>query len=80
MQVGDITIGGGAPLVLISGLNVLETLDGALLCAEAVRDIADRNGLPAIFKASFDKANRSSAGSQRGPGMEEGLPKLARVR
>ena len=80
MRVGDITIGGGAPLVLISGLNVLETLDGALMCAEAVREIADRHGLPAIFKASFDKANRSSRNSYRGPGLDSGLRMLEQVK
>jgi 2-dehydro-3-deoxyphosphooctonate aldolase (KDO 8-P synthase) len=80
MQVGDITIGGDAPLVLISGLNVLETLDGALICAEGVREIADRHGLPAIFKASFDKANRSSRNSFRGPGLDAGLRILEQVK
>jgi 2-dehydro-3-deoxyphosphooctonate aldolase (KDO 8-P synthase) len=80
MRVGDISIGGGAPLVLISGLNVLETLDGALECAEGVRAIAERHGLPAIFKASFDKANRSSRSSYRGPGLDAGLRMLERVK
>jgi 2-dehydro-3-deoxyphosphooctonate aldolase (KDO 8-P synthase) len=80
MRVGDIQVGGGAPLVLISGLNVLETLDGALETAEGVRAIADRHGIPAIFKASFDKANRSSRGSYRGPGLDAGLRILDRVK
>jgi 2-dehydro-3-deoxyphosphooctonate aldolase (KDO 8-P synthase) len=80
MRVGDIAIGGDAPLVLISGLNVLETLDGALACAENVREIAERHGLPAIFKASFDKANRSSRTSYRGPGLDAGLRMLERVK
>jgi len=80
MRVGELQIGGGAPLVLISGLNVLETLDGALETAEGVRKIADRHGLPAIFKASFDKANRSSRGSYRGPGLDGGLRILDRVK
>jgi 2-dehydro-3-deoxyphosphooctonate aldolase (KDO 8-P synthase) len=80
MRVGDIAIGDGAPLVLISGLNVLETLDGALECAEGVRAVAERHGLPAIFKASFDKANRSSGGSYRGPGLDAGLRMLERVK
>ena len=80
MRVGDIVIGGGAPLVLISGLNVLETLDGALACAEGVHEVAERHGLPAIFKASFDKANRSSRGSYRGPGLDAGLRMLERVK
>ncbi len=80
MRVGDIPIGGGAPLVLISGLNVLETLEGALETAETVQEIAERHGLPAIFKASFDKANRSSRGSYRGPGLDAGLRILDRVK
>jgi 2-dehydro-3-deoxyphosphooctonate aldolase (KDO 8-P synthase) len=80
MQIRDIPVGDGAPLVLISGLNVLETLEGALACAHAVAAIAERHGLPAVFKASFDKANRSSRHSFRGPGLDEGLRILERVR
>ncbi|MFP8877834.1 MAG: 3-deoxy-8-phosphooctulonate synthase, partial [Myxococcota bacterium] len=79
MQIRDIRVGDGAELVLISGLNVLESLDGALECAEAVRAIAERHGLPAVFKASFDKANRSSQESYRGLGLDEGLRVLERV-
>jgi 2-dehydro-3-deoxyphosphooctonate aldolase (KDO 8-P synthase) len=80
MQIRDIPVGNGAPLVLVSGLNILETLDGALACAHAVAAIAERHGLPAVFKASFDKANRSSRHSFRGPGLDEGLRMLERVR
>ena len=80
MQIRDIPVGDGAPLVLISGLNVLETLDGALACAEAVQGLADHHSLQAVFKASFDKANRSSQTSYRGPGIDEGLRILERVR
>jgi 2-dehydro-3-deoxyphosphooctonate aldolase (KDO 8-P synthase) len=80
MQIRDIPVGDGAPLVLISGLNVLETLDGALACAEGVAAIAERHGVPAVFKASFDKANRSSRDSFRGPGLDEGLRMLAAVK
>jgi 2-dehydro-3-deoxyphosphooctonate aldolase (KDO 8-P synthase) len=80
MLIRDIPVGEGAPLLLISGLNVLESLDGALACAHAVQAIADRHGLPAVFKASFDKANRSSRTSFRGPGLDEGLRILERVR
>ena len=80
MQIRDFPVGDGAPLVLISGLNVLETLDGALACAHAVATIAERHGLPAVFKASFDKANRSSRHSYRGPGLDEGLRILDRVK
>ena len=79
MQIRDIPVGDGAPLVLISGLNVLETLDGALACAEAVAGLAEHHGLPAVFKASFDKAIRSSQRSYRGPGLDEGLRMLDRV-
>jgi 2-dehydro-3-deoxyphosphooctonate aldolase (KDO 8-P synthase) len=80
MQIGDVVVGEGAPLVLISGLNVLETLEGALLCAEAVQAVAERHGTPIVFKASFDKANRSSRHSYRGPGIDEGLRILQRVK
>jgi len=80
MQIRDIPVGEGAPLVLISGLNVLETVEGALRCAEAVAAISERHGVPAVFKASFDKANRSSRHSFRGPGLDEGLRMLERVK
>ncbi len=80
MRIGEIPIGGGAPLALISGLNVLESLDGALHCATSVQGIADRHGVPVIFKASFDKANRSSRHSYRGPGLDEGMRMLGRVK
>jgi 2-dehydro-3-deoxyphosphooctonate aldolase (KDO 8-P synthase) len=80
MQIGDVVVGDGAPLVLISGLNVLETLEGALETAEAVQVVADRHALPIVFKASFDKANRSSRSSYRGPGIDEGLRMLQRVK
>jgi 2-dehydro-3-deoxyphosphooctonate aldolase (KDO 8-P synthase) len=80
MRIGEIPLGGGAPLVLISGLNVLETAEAAVACAAALRALAKRHGLPLVFKASFDKANRSSARSYRGPGIEAGLATLARVK
>jgi len=80
MLVRDIPVGGSAPLVLISGLNVLETLDATLACAESVAESAERHALPAIFKASYDKANRSSLQSYRGPGLDEGLRILEAVK
>jgi len=80
MQIRDVPVGSGAPLVLVSGLNVLETLDEALACAEGVATIAERHGLPAVFKASFDKANRSSRSSFRGVGLDAGLRILEEVR
>jgi 2-dehydro-3-deoxyphosphooctonate aldolase (KDO 8-P synthase) len=80
MRIGGIRVGAGGPLALISGLNVLESLEGALQTAAAVQGVAERHGLPVIFKASFDKANRSSRLSFRGPGLDEGLRMLERVK
>jgi len=80
IQVGGITIGGGQPLLLIAGPCVIESESHAVETALAVRDIARRAGVPYVFKASYDKANRTSAGSFRGPGLREGLRVLARVR
>lgn len=80
MRIGDVALGEGAPLALISGLNVIENEAATLECAHAVRDIAGRHGLPLVFKASFDKANRSSRRSYRGPGLDQGLRILERVK
>ena len=80
MRIGDVPIGTGEPLALISGLNVIETLEATLDCALAVQGVAERHGLPVIFKASFDKANRSSRHSYRGPGLDEGMRVLAEVK
>ena len=80
MRIGDIVVGDGAPLVLISGLNVIESLERTMECALATQDVAERYGLPVVFKASFDKANRSSHRSYRGLGMDEGLRILKRVK
>jgi 2-dehydro-3-deoxyphosphooctonate aldolase (KDO 8-P synthase) len=79
VQVGGTSIGGG-PLVLIAGPCVIESESHAVDTALAVRDIARAAGVPAIFKVSFDKANRTSVTSYRGPGLAEGLRILARVR
>lgn len=80
IHVGRVTIGGGAPLVLIAGPCVIESEAHAIETALAVRDIARRAGVPYVFKASYDKANRTSAKSFRGPGLREGLRVLERVR
>jgi len=69
-----------APLTLIGGLNVLESLDLALRTAEHFVTVTAALGMPYVFKASFDKANRSAITSFRGPGLEEGLRMLERVR
>ncbi len=78
--IGSLAIGGGGPLVLIGGPCVIESRDHALLMAERIRAIADRCGTPFIFKASFDKANRTSIRSFRGPGLDAGLEILADVK
>ena len=76
----NIAIGDGQPLAVIAGLNVLENLDLALLVGRELKAICAELGLPYVFKASFDKANRSSIASYRGPGLEEGLKVLAEVK
>ena len=73
-------MGGGNPLLLIAGPCVIESESHAVGLAIASRDIARRAGVPYVFKASYDKANRTSGRSFRGPGIEEGLRVLARVR
>jgi 2-dehydro-3-deoxyphosphooctonate aldolase (KDO 8-P synthase) len=80
IQFGGLTVGGGAPLLLIAGPCVIESESHAVETALAVREIARRAGVPYVFKASYDKANRTSGGSFRGPGLGEGLRVLARVR
>ena len=75
-----IAIGPGQPLVFIAGPCVIESRDQALRLAELLRELADRRRLRLVFKASFDKANRSSVNSFRGPGLERGLETLAAVR
>jgi len=75
-----IAIGGGARPVYIAGPCVIESRDFVLDVAGTVREIAERHGVPLVFKASFDKANRSSEASFRGPGEEAGLEALAEVK
>lgn len=73
VTIGKLTVGNDLPFVLFGGMNVLESRDMALQVAEAYVTVTEKLGVPYIFKASFDKANRSSIHSYRGPGMEEGL-------
>jgi len=80
IQVGEVQIGGHAPLVLIAGPCVIESEEHVLRMAELLKDLAVRLSIPFIFKASFDKANRSSSLSYRGPGLREGLRILQRVK
>ena len=76
----NLSIGDGKPLVVIAGLNVIEDLDLALTTARTLKAICADLGLPYVFKASYDKANRSSLKSFRGPGLEKGLAILAEVK
>ena len=76
----NLAIGDGQPLVCIAGLNVLEDLDLALETGRHLKDLTASLGMPFVFKASFDKANRSSIQSYRGPGLKDGLAMLAEVR
>lgn len=80
VSIGPVKIGGGNPLALISGPCAIESRDSALRHAAALREITERAGVPFVFKSSFDKANRTSASSFRGLGMEEGLKILAEVK
>jgi 2-dehydro-3-deoxyphosphooctonate aldolase (KDO 8-P synthase) len=80
IQFAGLTVGGGAPLLLIAGPCVIESEAHAVGLALAIRDIARRAGVPYVFKASYDKANRTSGRSFRGPGLDEGLRVLARIR
>jgi 2-dehydro-3-deoxyphosphooctonate aldolase (KDO 8-P synthase) len=76
----NISLGAGKPLLVIAGLNVLENLDLALKVGRHLQSAAAAAGLPYVFKASFDKANRSSIKSYRGPGLKDGLAMLAEVK
>jgi 2-dehydro-3-deoxyphosphooctonate aldolase (KDO 8-P synthase) len=79
VRIGPHSIGSGS-LVLIAGPCVIESRDHARFMAESILQITSRVGIPLVFKASFDKANRSSVSSYRGPGMAEGLDILASIR
>jgi 2-dehydro-3-deoxyphosphooctonate aldolase (KDO 8-P synthase) len=78
--VGDFEIGAGRPLAVIAGPCVIENRESALRHASLLKEAADRVGVPYIFKSSYDKANRSSATSFRGPGLENGLEILAEIK
>jgi len=80
VKIGSFSVGGGHPLVFIAGPCVIESTQHAIDTASAIRDIARRCAVPVIFKASYDKANRTSRRSFRGPGLDAGLKALAEVR
>lgn len=80
IRVGKIDIANEKPMVMIGGMNVLEDRDTAFRVAEAFCEATSKLGIPYVFKGSYDKANRSSIHSFRGPGMEEGLKLLGDIR
>jgi 2-dehydro-3-deoxyphosphooctonate aldolase (KDO 8-P synthase) len=78
--VGKVRFGAGAPLFLIAGPCVIESEGHALMMAEKLGAVADELGVPYVFKASYDKANRTSVASYRGPGLKNGLKILAKIK
>jgi 2-dehydro-3-deoxyphosphooctonate aldolase (KDO 8-P synthase) len=80
IRINGITVGGGAPLVLIAGPCVIEGEEFTLTVAKGLQEICRNLSIPLIFKASYDKANRTSISSNRGPGIVEGLRILQRVK
>lgn len=80
VKIGNVTIGGNAPLVFIAGPCVIETEESTLKTAKKLKRIFEGLDIPLIFKSSYDKANRTSISSYRGPGIEKGLMILKKVK
>src|SRR5438067_7325587 len=80
VTIGKITCGAGQPLVWIAGPCVIESHDFTLWVADRLAGVAEQLAVPLVFKASFDKANRTSGKSFRGPGLQEGLRTLETVK
>ena len=80
IQVASLKVANNAPMTLFGGMNVLESRDIAMQVAEAYVEVTQKLAIPYVFKASFDKANRSSIHSFRGPGIEEGLKILQEIK
>jgi 2-dehydro-3-deoxyphosphooctonate aldolase (KDO 8-P synthase) len=80
IQVGDLVVSNENPFTLFGGMNVLESRELALEVATAYKEVTARLGIPYVFKASFDKANRSSISSFRGPGLDKGLEILSEIK
>ena len=80
IKVGNYQVGQGHPLMLMAGPCVLEGYERSLMIGQRTKAICEELGIPYVFKASFDKANRSSYASFRGPGIEEGLKLLAQIK
>jgi 2-dehydro-3-deoxyphosphooctonate aldolase (KDO 8-P synthase) len=80
VRIGELTLGGGAPLLLVAGPCVIESEEHLLRTGEAIQAVCEACRVPLVLKSSYDKANRSSGRSFRGPGLEEGLRILERVK
>jgi 2-dehydro-3-deoxyphosphooctonate aldolase (KDO 8-P synthase) len=80
VKIGNVEVGAGRPIAVIAGPCVIESRESAIKHAALLKEAADRVGVPYIFKSSFDKANRSSIKSYRGPGLKLGLEILAEVK
>ncbi len=80
VETGNIKIGRGCPLVIISGPCVIENYDITFKIASFLKELTDKLDIPLIFKASYDKANRTSINSYRGPGIDKGLEILSRIK
>ena len=80
IQVGQIDVSNDAPMTLFGGINVFESRDMAMRVAEAYVKVTEKLNIPYVFKASFDKANRSSIHSFRGPGLDEGLKIFSEIK
>jgi 2-dehydro-3-deoxyphosphooctonate aldolase (KDO 8-P synthase) len=80
VQVSEIKVSNDQPMTLFGGINVFESRDMAMRVAEAYVTVTEKLGIPYVFKASFDKANRSSIHSFRGPGLDEGLKIFAEIK
>ena len=80
LHIGPVPIGDGAPLALVAGLNVLEGNRDAVDFAGTLQALAERHGIPLVFKASWDKANRTRHTSYRGPGLDEGIEILRDIK
>src|SRR5690554_108046 len=80
VQVANINVSNDSPFVLFGGMNVLESRDLAMAICEHYVEITQKLSIPYVFKASFDKANRSSINSYRGPGLDEGLKILEEIK
>jgi 2-dehydro-3-deoxyphosphooctonate aldolase (KDO 8-P synthase) len=80
VKAGNVVFGKGAPLALIAGPCVIESREGCMQIAEKLVALSKKQNIPFVFKASYDKANRTSIQSYRGPGIEAGLEILAEIR